>query len=115
MLYSKLDAKYFFILSLPTVHTNDKNEITSISVEYKDFSGNTINPENFIYQTMIQLNNGGNQLEQIGVLWESPEAKTNEELYNFVSVRKINVSELTGINVCYLDLLGNSYNINFRK
>jgi len=115
LLYSKLDAKYFFVLALPTVHTNDNNEITSVSVEYMDFSGRTVNPGNFIYQTMIQLNNGGSQLEQIGVLWENPETKTNDELYNFVPARKINLSELTGVNVCYLDLLGNSYIINFRN
>jgi hypothetical protein len=115
LLYSKVDAKYFFVLALPTVHTNGNNEIISISVEYKDCNGGTINPENFVYQTMVQLNNGGNQLEQIGALWESPEAKTNTELYNFVPSKKINESELTGINVCYLDLVGNSYNINFRK
>jgi len=115
LLYSKVDAKYYFVLALPTVHTNDNNEITSISIEYKDMRGETINPENFVYQTMVQLNNGGSQLEEIGGLWENPEAKTNTELYNFVSSNKINESELTVINVCYLDLVGNSYNINFRK
>lgn len=113
--YSKVDAKYFFILALPTVHTNDNNEITSISIEYKNIFGETINPENFVYQTMVQLNSGNNQLDQIGCLWENPEAKTNTELYDFVSSKKINASDLTGINVCYLDLVGNSYNINFRK
>lgn len=115
LFYSKVDAKYFFVLALPTVHTNDKNEITSISIEYKDMSGETINPENFVYQTMIQLNNGGSQLDQIGVLWENPGSRSNTELYNFVPVKKINQSEVTGINVCYLDLVGNAYNINFRK
>jgi hypothetical protein len=115
LLYSQVDAMYFFVLALPTVHTNDRNEITSISVEYKGINGETINPENFVYQTMVQLNDGGNQLEQIGVLWENPDAKTNTELYNFVPVKRINEAQLTGINVCYLDLVGNSYNINFRK
>ncbi len=115
LLYSAVDARYYFVMALPTVHTNENNEITSISVEYKDVNGETINPENFVYQTMVQLNNEGNQLEQIGVLWESPQCKTNKELYNFVSSKKIKGSELTGINVCYLDLVGNSYNINFRK
>jgi lipocalin len=115
LLYSKVDAEYFFVLALPVVHTNDNNEITSISIEYKDIYGQTINPENFVYQTMVQLNNEENQLEQIGALWESPEAKTNTELYNYIPVKKINVSQLTGINVCYLDLVGNSYNINFKK
>jgi hypothetical protein len=115
LLYTKVDAKYFLIQALPTVHTNSNNEITSISVEYKDMKGDIINPENFVYQTMVQLNNGVNQLEQIGTLWENPEAKTNTELYNYIPKSKINESELTGINVCYLDLVGNSYNIVFRK
>jgi hypothetical protein len=115
LLYSKVDAKYFLVQALPTVHTNGNNEITSISVEYKDMQGEKINPENFVYQTMVQLNNGVKQLEQIGALWENPEAKTNTELYNYIPKTKINESELTGINVCYLDLVGNSYNIVFRK
>jgi len=115
LLYSKVDAMYFFVLALPTVHTNDKNEITSISVEYKDINGEVINPENFIYQTSVQLNNENFQLEQIGTLWENPEAKSNTELYNFVPKKSINLSQLTGINVGYLDLVGNAYNISFRK
>jgi hypothetical protein len=77
--------------------------------------GETINPENFVYQTMVQLNNGVKQLEEIGTLWENPEAKTNTELYNYIPKSRINESELTGINVCYLDLVGNSYNIVFHK
>ncbi len=113
--YSKVDAKYYFVLALPTVHTNDNNEIASISVEYKDMNGKTINPENFVYQTMIQLNNEGNQLDQIGTTGEKPGAKTNTELYNFVSNKKIKISQLTAIKVVYMDLLGNTYSINFKK
>jgi hypothetical protein len=111
-----VDVKYFFILAIPTVHTNERNEITSVTVEYKDLNGVNINPENFVYQTMIQLNDANyQQLCQIGVLWEGPETKTNTELYNFVPWKTILVSELNRINVCYLDLLGNSYNIVFHK
>lgn len=115
LFYSKVDAKYYFVLAIPTVHTNSNNEITSISIEYKDMNGATINPENFVYQTSINLKNGGFSLEQIGALWESPGAKTNTELYNFVSHHKIKETELTAVDVSYLDLVGNSYSISFRR
>jgi|WetSurMetagenome_2_1015567.scaffolds.fasta_scaffold21097_2 hypothetical protein len=114
--YSNVDVNYFFIMPVPTIKTNDKNEITSVTVEYKDMNGNTVTPENFVYQAdiMIRINNV-NQPIQIGTLWESPEAKTNNELYNFVPSKPISVSEVTQVIVGYLDLIGNSYGFVFQK
>jgi hypothetical protein len=114
--YSNINAEYFFVMAVPTVHTNDKNEIVSVTVEYKDMNGASVSPENFVYQTMIQLNGiNHNQLCQIGVLWENPEAKSNTELYTFVPDKTILASELESLTVCYLDLVGNAYNIGFNK
>lgn len=114
--YSNVDVKYFFVVAVPTVHTNSNNEIVSVTIEYRDMKGETINPENFVYQTMVQLNGDhANQLSQIGVLWENPEAKSNNELYTFIPQNPIQISELYSINVCYLDLVGNAYNIVFIK
>ena len=94
----------------------DNDGIVSVSVEYKDMSGRSINPENFVYQSMVQLNDiYHNQLCNIGTLWENPEAKTNTELYTFIPQKTIQVSALHSITVCYLDLLGNAYNIGFNK
>lgn len=115
LVYSKVDAMYYFVLALPTVHTNEKNVITSVTIEYRDLKGRTINPENFVYQTMVQLNNGASQIEQIGALWESPDSKTNTELYMFVPKTNIIESNVTGINVSYLDLVGNAYTINYKR
>lgn len=112
--YSKVDAKYFFLLAVPTVHTNANNEITSVSIEYKSPAGEIVNPENFVYQTMIQLGSVNfYQICQVGALWENPEAKTNNELYNFVPPNPVQISELRTIVVSYLDLVGNSYSITF--
>lgn len=114
--YSNVNVKYFFILAIPTVHTNDNNEITSITIEYQDINGEPLTPENFVYQTMVQLNDiHYNQISQIGVMWESPEAKSNNELYTFRPNKAIQVSELNNINVCYMDMVGNAYNIGFNK
>jgi len=75
-----------------------------------------VNPENFVYQTMVQLNgSNANQLCQIGALWEIPEAKSNTELYNFEVQNPFPLSQLSGVTVCYLDLVGNAYNIGYIK
>jgi len=113
--YSGVDAEYFFVLAIPTVHTNENDEIISVSVEYRDLGGEVIEPENFVYQTMVQLGGNNTQLSQIGSIWESPKAKFNTELYNFVLPGPVPLSDLTNIGVCYVDLVGNSYMISFNQ
>ncbi|MCX7987557.1 MAG: hypothetical protein N2662_11525 [Bacteroidales bacterium] len=113
--YYSVDAKYLFVLAIPTVHTNEMDEVTYISVEYRNLDGSSVNAQNFVYQTMVQLNDKNSQIEQIGLNWESPKHKTNTELFNFVPTKKILVSDLDRINVFYVDLVGNSYNIFFTK
>jgi hypothetical protein len=114
--YSNVDVDYFFVLAEPTIHTNANNEVVSVSVEYRDRNGELVNPENFVYQTMIQLNGSNhNQISQIGTIWENPEAKTNTELYNFEVQNPFPLSQLNGVTVCYLDLVGNAYNIGYIK
>ncbi|HUX94184.1 MAG TPA: hypothetical protein VMV47_00515 [Bacteroidales bacterium] len=110
--YSNINAKYFLILAEPTIHTNNKNEIISISVEYRNMENSFVTPENFVYQTQITLEgNQNNRLCQIGALGENPEAKTNTELYNFILPNPIPLSELRSLTVGYMDLIGNWYNI----
>jgi len=111
--YSGVDAEYFFVLAIPTVHTNENNEVISVSVEYRDIEGELINPENFVYQSMVQLGGNNTQLGQVGSIWESPRAKTNTELYNFVLAQPIPLTDLYTVGVCYVDLVGNSYTIRF--
>jgi hypothetical protein len=108
--YSNIDVSYFFILAVLTVHTNEQDEIDSITVEYRDVNGLPVDAQNFVYQTMVMLNGpNASQLCQIGVLWESPEAKSNDELYTYVPSETINISELSGLAVNYIDLVGNAY------
>ena len=111
--YSNINAKYFFILALPTIHTNDRNEIISVSVEYRDMEDDVVDAENFVYQTQITLRDGNTQISQMGALWENPETKTNNELYNFVLPAPVPLSDLHNISVMYVDLIGNSYEIGF--
>lgn len=112
--FSNINAKYFFILAEPTIHTNEANEVVSVSIEYRDMNNELVNAENFVYQTQVTLDGfQGNRLCQIGSLWENPEAKTNTELYNFKLPESIPLSELRSVGICYVDLIGNAYNIGF--
>lgn len=113
--YSMVDARYLLVLAIPTVHTNENGEITSVTVEYRDLNNEQIIPENFIYQTMVQLGGNNTQLCQIGSIWEAPRAKKNTELYNFIPPVPVSLSDLIGVNVSYVDLVGNSYSITFNK
>jgi hypothetical protein len=112
--YSNINARYFFILALPTIHTNDQNQIVSVSVEYRDMNHDLVNAENFVYQTQATLYGNQTILSSMGALWENPEAKTNTEIYNFILPDPVSLSELQGVSVMYVDLIGNSYRLEFR-
>ncbi len=113
--YSSVNARHFFILAEPTIHTNDANEIVSISVEYKDMKNMPVTPENYVYQAQVTLTGSQNQLCQMGALWENPEAKTNTEIYHFILPTPVPLSELRNLTVSYVDMIGNAYNIGFMQ
>jgi hypothetical protein len=113
--YSSISAKYFFILAEPTIHTNSKNEIVSVSVEYRNMQNILVTAENYVYQTQVTLDGSQNQLCSMGALWENPEAKTNTDIYNFTLPKPIPLSELCHLSVMYLDLIGNSYSFGYMQ
>jgi hypothetical protein len=111
--YANISAKHFFILAKPTIHTNSKNEIVSVSIDYRDTENNFVTAENYVYQTQVTLNGPQTQLAQMGALWENPEAKTNSDLYTFTLPTPVPMSQLSRLSIMYLDLIGNSYNIGY--
>ncbi len=112
--YSTVNSRRFFILAEPTIHTNSENKVVSVTVEYKDMNREPVNAENFVYQTMVQLD-GNSRICEMGKLWENPASKKNTEKYTFTLPDPVALSELRQITVCYLDLIGNSYNLRFTE
>jgi len=110
--YSTVNSKHFFILAEPTLNTNDKNQVVSVTVEYKDMNNEPVNAENFVYQTMVQID-GTARISEMGKLWENPASKQNTELYTFTLPNPVALSEIGQVKVCYLDLIGNTYNLKF--
>jgi hypothetical protein len=88
--------------------------VVSVSIEYRDMDQVPVTAENFVYQTQVTLDGfQGNQLCQVGALWENPEAKTNTELYNFTLPQPVALSLIRSVGICYVDMIGNAYNIGF--
>lgn len=110
--YSNVNIKHFFILAEPTVQTNNENKIVSVTVMYKDINDSFINADNFVYQTMVQLD-GNTRICEIGKLWADPESKHDTEKYTFTLPNPVPISELKQIVVCYQDLIGNAYNLHY--
>jgi len=114
--YSNINSKFYFIIAVPTLFTNDANEVISVSIEYLDMGLSPVTAENFIYQTQVLLTDyQDNQLSCEGALWENPEAKTNTELYNFTFSKPVPLSQIRTVGICYVDMIGNAYNIGFIK
>lgn len=111
--YAKISAKHFFILAKPTIHTNSNNEIVSVTIDYRDVENQPVIAENYVFQTQVTLDGADTQLRQMGALWENPEAKTNDDLYNFILPTPLPMSQLARLSVMYLDVIGNSYNIGY--
>lgn len=110
--YSTVNSKHFFILAEPSLNTNDKNQVVSVTVEYKDMNNEPVNAENYVYQTMVQID-GTSRICEIGKLWENPASKQHTEIYTFTLPNPVALSEIGQVKVCYLDLIGNTYNLKF--
>jgi hypothetical protein len=82
----------------------------------RDLKQNLVNAENFVYQTQITLDgHQGDQLCQVGALWEYRETKTNAEIYNFTLPNPIPLLELRALSEMYVDLIGNSNSMGFMQ
>jgi len=102
------------IFTTPTIHTNENNEITSVSLDYLQFDGSPVNPDNFIYLVQVQIM-AGDDTENLGASLYSDEDPTQAEKYNFETENPIPYGSLFQIGIYYQDLLGNEYNILWRK
>ncbi len=110
---SNVNEKHFFILAEPTVQTNSQNQIVSISVKYLDVDKSSFNAENFVYQTMVEVEGMNSRIAEIGKLWEDSSSKQHTEKYTFTLPTPVALSELREIVVSYQDLIGNVYNLKY--
>ena len=103
--YSNISSKYYMVLVIPTLHTNNEGKLVSISLEYKLPDNTTIvNPVNILTDVMVHL---GNPQEFYHSPWLTVE--TGFTTINLDS--PLEISSLHHIDIFYDDLLGNQYDI----
>jgi hypothetical protein len=114
--YSNVCPKHFLIMPEPTIHTNTKNEIVSVAIDYRLCDNSSVVAENFVYLVQMYLKDEKmNMLYNVGGLYESPETNPKTEKFNFNLPKPIQLSELYELDVNYQDLLGNEYDIVWKN
>jgi hypothetical protein len=113
--YATVCPFIYLILAEPTIHTNSNNEITSITLDYKHFDGSAVNPNNFVYLMQLQIGAENNQSCTLGASLYSNESSADAEKYTFIPTKTIQLSNVFYLDTYYEDLLGNEYNILWKK
>ena len=115
--YSGINAQYYMLLAMPTLHTDSAGRVVSISFSY-ELPDNTpvANPENFL--TAIQANfwdSSGAQIYGAGTLYDRVNLASNlSAISGFTPASPLDISKLEYVMVCYTDLLGNEYDCEWR-
>ena len=114
--YSNVNMGNYLVLVIPTFHTNDKNQLTSITYEYQLPDSTTVDPRNLLKSIVgIQLNTANaQQLYQDFNLYEKKNL-TNYDYSEKNLPTPIDLGMIAQINIGYVDLLGNEYDIIWRN
>ena len=112
--YSSLSAKYFLLLAVPVILTNAEGIITRVEIEYMLPDGTPVDHSKYITTLMIQFKNTETQtLNQEGSIFD-----TMNKLPDFENVSissRMNINDITHIDIGYTDLVGNIYTISWYK
>lgn len=103
--YSNISSKYYLVLIIPTLHTNEEGKLVSISLEYKlPDNKSIVNPINLLTSVMVHL---GNPQEFYNSPW-----LTNETGFTVINLgAPLDISSLHHVDIFYDDILGNQYDI----
>ena len=106
----------YLVLIIPTFHTNNRNQLTSITYEYQLPDSTTVDPKNLLKSIVgIQLNTAdAMQLFQDFNLYGKKNL-TNYDYSKYNLPTPIDLGKIAQINIGYVDLLGNEYDIIWRN
>lgn len=107
--YSNINTLNYWVLAIPTLHTNASNEVTNITLEYKLPDGQTVNPRKLM-RTGIQVQMGNNGNGQPALEIRSKESSPTDldyDYYNIVLETPMKLSDVGSLGLSYIDLFGN--------
>jgi len=106
--YSNINMLKYWVLVVPTLHTNTQNKVTHITLTYQFPDGTLVNPRNLI-RSGIDLNITGMAYQQALELLTEEDAHTDPS-YDFTRIdlpNPINISDIRSVQLLYFDLFGN--------
>lgn len=118
--FSNTDAKLNLINVIPAMQTNSDGKFVSFTLAYKLPNNTTVLPDDIITNVFIQLvDNLGNQYYTSPKLVNPNDQSTVgvvvRGMYSYTLATPMDISALKTLTVCYNDILGNSYFLNWVK
>ena len=119
--YSNVNMRNYMVIVVPTFYTDnskgaEQEKLIKIKYKYQLLDGSEVNPRNMLISRIrIQVNDiRANQLYEGYELY----SKINLDNYNYYEEKlptPIDYPRISQINIGYIDLLGNEYNIIWRN
>jgi hypothetical protein len=106
--YSNINMLKYWVLVVPTLHTDAQNKVTHITLTYQFPDGTPVNPRTLI-RSGIDLNITGMSYQQALELLTEEDAHTDPS-YDFTRIdlpNPINISDVRTVQLLYFDLFGN--------
>lgn len=110
--YSSISAKYFLLLAVPEIKTNSNGEITQVLIDYMLPDKTPAQASKYITSVAIVFHNESVMLHQEGRIFA-----VDNPLPDFSDVsisKKVNLGQVTGMDIMYTDLIGNMYSLTWR-
>ena len=115
--YSNINTLNYWMIAIPTLHTNSQNEVTNITLTYQFPNGETVDPRK-LTRTGIQVQMGSNENGQPALEIRSKESDPTDpdyDYYNIVINPPKKLSEVTNLNLSYIDIFGNNCGNQWRN
>jgi hypothetical protein len=112
--HTNVDMGNYMVIVIPTFHTDKEGYITTVTYEFELPDRTIINPRNLLSSYIrIQINNAQyNQLYEGLHLYGAYDLE-NYDFYTEKIDAKIKLSDVNGVGLAYIDLLGNEYQMNW--
>jgi hypothetical protein len=106
--YSNVEMIKYWVLVVPTLHTNAQNQVTHITLTFQFPDGTPVNPRNLL-RSGIDLSVTDMSYQQVLELLTEEGVQTDPS-YDFTRIdlpNPINISDIRSVELLYFDLFGN--------
>jgi len=107
--YSNLNTFNYWILAIPSLITNDQDQVTGIRLKYQFPDGTPVDPRKLLSSGIDVSINGSNYTNLADIRSESNSiTDLSYDFYHIILDDPINLSDINSVNIMYFDLFGNN-------